>query len=88
MSGYENVGAYLSDGQRPRTKKALREALKADPAGVVFDPTSLLTGRTENLHGDNVPEGLTLVVVGPDPYRTRNWYANVKRGTDGKPKLT
>ena len=63
-------------GERPKTKKALKEAMRDDPASVVFDPTAAF-GTQEFIRGDDVPSGVVLVVVGPDPYTKRTWYANV-----------
>ena len=77
---YVNVGAYV-DGVRPRTKKALREALAVSPADVRFDQTSALAaGKISScdLRGDAVPPGYRLAVVGPDPYTHRRWYAVVE----------
>lgn len=81
---YINTGAYV-DGERPKTKKALREALRDTPHLVSFDGTSPLSpdgGR--NYRADEVPAGTTLVVCGPDPYTKRNWWAQVVL-KDGKP---
>jgi hypothetical protein len=80
---YINTGAYV-DGARPRTKKALKEAVKDAPHTVTFDGTSPLSpdgGR--NYRADEVPAGHVLVVCGPDPYIKRNWWANVKLKDDG-----
>lgn len=74
---YMNVGAYV-DGVRPKTKAALKRALAENPAAVTFDGTAPMGPQHEGLSGVNVPEGLSLSVVGPDPYRVRNWYATVK----------
>lgn len=76
---FVNVGAKV-DGVRPKTKKALREALKADPRSVVFDNTSDMGPQLVGINGANVPVEYTLQVVGPDPYTKRNWYASVKNG--------
>jgi hypothetical protein len=77
MSSYVNCGAYV-DGKRPATKAALRKALAENPASVEFDGTSEMGPQYYDLSGVNVPEGVSLTVVGPDPYRKRNWYATVK----------
>ena len=84
---YENVGAYV-DSKRPKTKKALREALNSNPDSVVFDATSVFTHVIGSIQANNLPEGVTLTVVGPDPYTLRKWYASVTRGSDGKPKIS
>jgi hypothetical protein len=35
----------------------------------------------------DVPVGVSLSVVGPDPYTDRRWYAQVSRSKDGKVKV-
>lgn len=78
---YLNTGAYV-EGERAPSKKALREAVKAHPESVRFDLTSQFDGQ-----GDWTPEdvgpGVTLSVVGPDPYTSRRWYASVTRDAKG-----
>ena len=77
---YINVGAYVN-GKRPRYKKNLIEAFKADPASVEFDKTAVLFNGSGSFDGDKLdelPEGTTaLVVAGPDPFVDRSWFANV-----------
>ena len=74
---YMNVGAYV-DGVRPKSKKALKEALAANPASVTFDGTSPMGPQHDDLSGTCVPEELILSVVGPDPFTKRSWYATVR----------
>lgn len=76
---YVNVGAKVN-GVRPKTKKALREALKADPRSVTFDNTSPMGPQLVGINGANVPVEFSLQVTGPDPFTKRNWYATVKNG--------
>jgi hypothetical protein len=75
-----NVGAYVN-GERPPTKKSLREALASDPASVLFETTSLFEAD-RTIRGGELAEvladGSKLVVVGPDPETSRRWYANVE----------
>jgi hypothetical protein len=80
-----NVGAYV-DGRRPKSKKALKEAIRDTPDKVTFDGTS---GMGPQFSGGvaNIPVGATLAVTGPDPYNARNWYANVSQ-SGGKVKVT
>ncbi len=85
---YMNVGAYVN-GTRPATKAAMKRALAEDPASVTFDGTSPMGPQHDDLSGVNIPEGLTLSVVGPDPFTKRNWYANVKiNARTGKVSVT
>lgn len=80
---YINVGAKLQDGTNVATKKALKAALAQDPDSVVFYSTSTMGPQHQGTAGLLYP-GDVLSVVGPDPYHRRNWYANVKRGAQGK----
>lgn len=77
---YVNVGAWVS-ATRPRTKKALREALAITPWTVTFDQTSMFTAPGQpdvsKLTVGAIPTGVTLTVTGPDPYTDRKWYASV-----------
>jgi hypothetical protein len=92
---YINVGAFVN-GDRPRTKKALREALRDNPDTVLFDQTSMFApgqpgdmGRYLPVTGDSrIPPGVTLSVVGPDPHRERRWYASVTVAADGRIRIT
>lgn len=83
---FVNVGALdAADGSRIPTKAMLKRGVAAG-IGVAFDQTAYphdgsLPGTIEI---KDIPEDVTLVVVGPDPYQRRNWYANVKIGRNGK----
>lgn len=84
---YINVGAYV-EGSRPRTKKALREALATTPETVTFDQTSMFDSLYPvRINGTEVPAGVTLTVFGPDPYRDRKWYASVTVDGTGKVRV-
>jgi len=73
-----NVGAFI-DGTRAASKKALREALRDNPASVRFDATTAIGPDVgAEFTGDALPQDRMLVVVGPNPYNARNWYANVE----------
>lgn len=86
---YINVGATV-DGERPKTKTALRRALRERPDAVLFDETSEL-GASANgsgyIRGDELPTGHRLQVCGPDPYEARKWHATVEL-VDGVGKVT
>lgn len=66
-------------GRNFPTKKSLREAI-ANPQQrpyVLFTDTSAFNNRgTVGVDGLSASD----VIVGPDPYTARNWYANVKNG--------
>lgn len=88
MGSYINVGAYVN-GTRPKSKKALKDALKAAPATVAFDGTAAFPGMPgygERYRGDAIPTGVILSVCGPDPYRARGWFGNVSVKADGSVK--
>jgi hypothetical protein len=65
---------------RCATKKALREAVAAKPAAVSLEATSVF-GNEYDGPLDLAPDG-TYTVVGPDPYTSRRWYANIKKTGD------
>lgn len=62
------------DGNRPRTKKALKDALASDGA-VSLEATSLF-GNEYDGPIESAPDG-KYYVVGPDPVRARTWYAEI-----------
>jgi hypothetical protein len=74
-------GAFINN-TRPRTKKALREACNLNPASVSLEATAVFPGAEHDGPVLEMPEGKTAYVVGPDPYRARNWYAQVTRSGD------
>lgn len=84
---YVNGGVYWGQGYTPvSTKKALREAV-AIGKRVYFYGTSELGPRYEG-YLDEVPVGVSLSVVGPNPYTNRRWYAQVSRSKEGKVKVS
>lgn len=86
---YINVGASDRDGNRIKTKTALKAALSQDPESVLFDGTSPMGpqdfGRPATV--SKLERGVTLVVVGPDPHTKRTWYAKVEL-VNGKIKVS
>lgn len=76
---YINVGA-LVNGVRPKTKKALKDALATDPSSVQWDSTSdhgpVPFGC--QVSGNALTAGTKLSVVGPCPTTKRSWYATVE----------
>jgi hypothetical protein len=82
---YINAGAYVN-GLRPKSKTALKAAIVAGDE-VVFDKTSAFDGAG-SLTPHNIPHGIVVSVVGPDPYTSRKWYANITRTLDGKVKVS
>ena len=79
-----NCGAK-SGGSWVQTKKRLKELLRDKPSDVTFVKTSMFEADQSDIPGDNIPQGVNLSVVGPDPWRQRTWYASVSRRG---PKIT
>jgi hypothetical protein len=75
-------GAQAAPSGVFRTKKALKDAIKATPAKVYLYATSNMGPQFNGLVTE-LPDGVTFLVVGPDPYSRRDWYANVKRSRRG-----
>jgi hypothetical protein len=86
---YYNCGAENAvTGERYPSKKAMKEALAAEPAAVYFDGTAPAFQSVQGYRGDELPEGVKLVVIGPNPYTSRRWDANVERRTNGGLKVS
>lgn len=66
--------------QRSKTKKALKEAVAENPSRVHLEATSVF-GNEYDGPLDGAPDG-TFNVVGPDPYTSRKWYANIDKAGD------
>jgi hypothetical protein len=73
-------GVFTPNYTRYKTKKALKEAVAAEHTPIL-EVTSMFLGPEEptSIPFDALVEGKTYTIVGPDPYRARNWYANVVR---------
>lgn len=74
MSNYQ---AYVQ-GEKPRHKKALREAVEQRPHVVAFEDTSYVDNKGV-VTLDELEDGA--VIVGPDAHTQRQWYARL---VDGK----
>jgi hypothetical protein len=70
-------GIYIN-GHRPKSKKAVREAVATNPASVELEATSLFGNEYGGPVAD-MPEGETIYIVGPDPFTKRNFYGQVTR---------
>ena len=66
---------------RPKSKKAVIEAIKANPSDVVLEATSFF-GNEYDGPITQMPEDKMVFVVGPDPYKARNFYLNITRRGD------
>lgn len=75
---YVNVHAMDNQDKSDfASKKALKDAIKTNPANVLFVGTSGFNGVT---HGtlDILDKGVKYSVCGPNPYKSRKWYATVE----------
>ena len=67
-------GIYVNF-DRPKSKKAVKEAVAADPSRVRLEGTSM-TGNDYDGPVSEAPPG-RYHFVGPDPYRKRNFYGTI-----------
>ena len=68
-------GIFIN-GQRPKSKKAIKEAVKADPSTVRIQSTSAFGGYDGPV--SELPAGKRIDFVGPDPYSKRNFYGSIQ----------
>ena len=71
----------ITSNVRPKSKKAVKEALARNPASVWIEATSLF-GNEYDGPASEMPEGKTIYFVGPDPYTRRNFYGTITRKGD------
>jgi hypothetical protein len=64
--------------RRPKSKKEIMEAVKADPSLVSIEATSLFGNEFEG-NATEMPENKVIYFVGPDPYTKRNFYGQISR---------
>lgn len=72
-------GIFIN-AQRPKSKKAVREAVAADASSVRIEATSLFGNEYDGTVAD-APAG-TYLIVGPDPYVKRNFYGKIVKTAD------
>lgn len=70
-------------GNRPKSKKAIREAVAEDPKSVRIEATSLFAGTEYDGTVEDLPFGKVVTFVGPDPYKTRNFYGSIRKTSKG-----
>ncbi len=73
-------GIYWN-GRRLATKKALKEAVQTTPGAVMLEGTDI-GGREYSGSLNGAPAG-KYYVVGPDPYVSRKWYAQLIVSAEG-----
>lgn len=66
---------------RPKSKKAVKEAIASNPEGVSLEATSFF-GNEYDGPITEMPENKMVFVVGPDPARDRRFYLNITRVGD------
>lgn len=66
-------GLFIN-GARPKSKKAVKEALATAPGSISIEGTSVFGGDYDGPLTE-APDG-RIDFVGPDPYRARNFYGN------------
>ena len=64
---------------RPKTKKAIKDAIAANPATVSIDSTSMFGGYGGPV--SDAPDG-SYPFVGPDPYTKRSFYGTITKKGD------
>lgn len=86
---YINGGVNRTDDGTPIfTKTTLKAMVKEDPHYVTFYRTSTLDEQDFEGPLNKLPVGLKLSVCGPDPHRTRRWYATIERTHQDQVKVT
>jgi hypothetical protein len=71
-----------------KSKKALREAVEAEGAeNVGVFGTSIFGNETASNVAELADQDASAVIVGPNVYSDRRWYASAVRGKDGKVKV-
>lgn len=81
-----SYGVFIN-GERPRSKKAIKEAMKEAPSSVTWQNDAAF-GETagSRFAGDRLPD-MNDTFVGPDPFRDRKFYGQIKV-VDGKVTIT
>lgn len=84
MTSYINVGVF-ADNERIKTKGLLKAMVKVSPELLRFDQTSAFPAKEfpAIIELTMLKNGYKLSVVGPDPYKSRNWYATVEKTERG-----
>jgi len=69
-------GIFIN-GKRPKSKKDIKDALLTAPHTVVIESTSMFGGFGGSAL--DMPEGIEIAFVGPDPYTRRSFYGTLSR---------
>ena len=76
-------GLFIS-GRRPKSKKAVKEAVATAPETVTVEVTSMFSDDPGGDITEYVERKGGFTFVGPDPYTKRSFYGTVKVGKTGK----
>jgi hypothetical protein len=87
MSNQIQGGADFQSINGKKTKTALKAAINTDPSRVQLYATSSMGPQFRGT-ADTLPADAEFLVVGPDPYTRRDWYATIKRGVRGNLVVT
>jgi hypothetical protein len=74
MKGGSKMDGIFVRGQRPKSKKHVKEEVAADPSQVEIEGTSMFGGYS-GLVTEAPPK--TYNFVGPDPHTSRKFYGNL-----------
>jgi hypothetical protein len=84
-------GIFIEDDNgftsRPKSKKAIKEAMAKDPASVIIENTSMHGGKGGRLTLAHF-RGEQITFVGPDPYRDRRFYGTISVAAGDEFKAT
>lgn len=75
-----NLFATDAEGNEFASKKAFREFVSAAQDSVRFEDTAAFGNRGWWWGADNPLLTESDVIVGPNPWRNRKWYANIRNG--------
>lgn len=73
-------GLYINY-RRPKSKKEVIEAVKANPSSVSLEATSMFGNEFDGPITE-MPDNTSATCVGPDPYTKRNFYLTISRKND------
>lgn len=84
--GWVNLGALdKSTNSDIATKKELKAKLLESPKTVELYVTDAFGPNAHNrFNGEGLQVGTKYTVVGPNPYRSRKWYATVEKQWNGR----
>jgi hypothetical protein len=74
-------GARTGSGQNFKTKAELKRAIAAHDAVQLYDTS--WPAAAARMWARELTQDLEWIVIGPDPYHDRKWYATVKRNSKG-----